>query len=256
MLTESGMDIKASIGSYWHSRSDTYDKFPASKSEEEEKVAYRSVMQKCFKENGLRILDVGTGTGFIALMLAEMGHEPTGLDMAEGMIDKARRKASEYGYRVKFQLGDAENLPFANAFFDAVICRYLLWTLPNPWKALSEWIRVIKPDGKIVGIEGKWGDCSLKGVFKRLSRQLGILLYEKSNPRKLGYDSETTRKLPLCNGLTPEKAIRLFEGKGLGDISVEILNEVRDIQARNMPFLYRAALPPPTFLIKGNRKEK
>ena len=248
------MKIKANISTYWHKRSNTYDKFPVSRSVEEEKGAYCSVLKGFFNGNKLKILDVGTGTGFMALMLAEMGHDTTGLDLTESMLERARQKTRGNGHRVNFQLGDAENLPFDDDFFDAVVCRYLLWTLPDPWRALGEWYRVIKPGGSIICIEGQWRDSSLKGRLKRLSRQLGILLYEKTNPRKLGYDKKTANRLPFRSGLTPEEAIGLFRAKGLTNISTERLTDVRDIQARNMPLLYRVAMPPSTFLIKGERR--
>lgn len=249
------MDTKASISAYWHGRSSTYDEFPVSRSEEQEKAAYLSILQRYLNGNKLKVLDVGTGTGFLALMLAEMGHEIIGLDMAEGMLEKARQRTHGNGQRVSFQLGDAEDLPLEDASFDAVVCRYLLWTLPDPRRALGEWCRVVRPGGSIMCIEGRWQYTSLKGRLKRLSRRLGILLYEKANPFKLGYDEETANQLPFRNGLTPEEAIGLFQEKGLTNITTETLFDVRNVQRRNMPLLYRLAMSPPLFLIKGEKSQ-
>ena len=254
VLREFERDIKGYISTYWNKRSNTYDIFPIAHSEEEEKAAYCSILKRFYNGNRLEILDVGTGTGFMALMLAEMGHKTTGLDITEAMLEKARQKANGNSQRVSFQIGDAENLPFDNASFDAIVSRYLLWTLPDPWRALQEWHRVISPGGTIISVEGQWRDGSLKGRLKKMSRQLGILFYEKTNPRKLGYDNETNQRLPFSSGLTPEKAIALFQGCGLVNISTEPLVDIRNIQARNMPILYRLALPPPMFLIKGEKR--
>lgn len=249
------VDIKANISAYWHGRSSTYDKFPASHSEVQEKMAYRCVLEGFVNGHGLKILDIGTGTGFMASILAEMGHEIIGLDMAEGMLEKARQKTQGNGHRVSFQLGDAEDLPFEGASFDTVVCRYLLWTLPEPRRALGEWCRVVRPGGSIICIEGPWRYTSIKGRLKRLSRQLGILFHDRANPRKLGYDRETADRLPFRNGLTLEEATGLFREKGLTNIASETLSEVRNIQARNMPLLYRLAMSPPTFLIKGEKAQ-
>lgn len=226
---EFGVEIKISIYAYWHMRSNTYDKFPISRSEDEKKTAYCSVLKRFINGDKLKVLDVGTGTGFLALMLAQMGYDTIGLDLTEGMLEKARQKVAGNGYRVSFKLGDAENLPFDDASFDAIVCRYLLWTLPDPWRALSGWRRAIKPGGSIICIEGQWQNSSLKGRLKRL---------------------------PFHNGLTPEDTIGLFQESGLTNITTETLSNVRNVQARNMPLFYRMAIPPPLFLIKGERRNK
>jgi ubiquinone/menaquinone biosynthesis C-methylase UbiE len=247
------MEIKGNIKLYWNTRSATYDKYPVSRSEEEERSAYRDVLKRSLSGNRLKILDVGTGTGFIALILSEMGHKITGIDIAEKMLEIARQKTRGNGHNVSFQLGDVESLSFDNTSFDVVVCRYLLWTLPNPWEALNEWHRVVKPGGSILCIEGKWHDSSLRDRFKRFNRQMGLLLYERANPRKLGYNKRISNQLPFCNGLTPEEAAELFKRKGLTDISIEMLSDIRNIQAHNMPLLYKLAMPPATFLIRGKR---
>jgi ubiquinone/menaquinone biosynthesis C-methylase UbiE len=253
LTVELETEIKTGIQRYWHERSATYDRYPACHSDEAEKLAYQRVLKMRLNGNSLNILDVGTGTGFMALILAKLGYRVTGLDFAEGMIARAQKVADQEGQRVAFQVGDAGHLPFPDASFDVVICRYLLWTLPDPQQVLQEWVRVIKPGGKIIAIEGKWKTRSLKSWAKRLSRQMGILIYEKTNPRKLGYDTVIQSKLPFNNGLSAKEATCLFLAQGLGNISVEVLHEIRDVQVRNMSFFYRAALPPPTFLISGER---
>ena len=163
MLREFERDIKGDVSTYWTKRSNTYDVFPVPNSEEDERAAYCSVLKRFYNGNRLEILDVGTGTGFMALMLAEMGHKTTGLDITEAMLDKARQKANGNNQRISFQVGDAENLPFDDASFDAIVSRYLIWTLPDPLRALREWLRVIRPGGTIICIEGQWKDDSLKG---------------------------------------------------------------------------------------------
>ncbi|MEW6034319.1 MAG: class I SAM-dependent methyltransferase [Chloroflexota bacterium] len=247
-------DAKVNIREYWHRRSDTYDKLPAPRPQEE-RVAYKRILEGVLKGDKLSILDVGTGTGFLALLLAEMGHDVTGLDLTEGMLEKARDKATESGLSIRFELGDAEELPFEDELFDAVVCNYLLWTLPRPSEALREWIRVTRRGGRIVVIDGKWQDSSIIGRLRGLSRQLGILIYARSNPRRFGYRKGINEILPFPGGVTPEKATDLFRQLGLGNISVRTLDEVREIRRRDMPLLYRLAYSYPTFLIKGDRLE-
>jgi ubiquinone/menaquinone biosynthesis C-methylase UbiE len=63
------------------------------------------------------VLDVGCGTGFLALQLASLGHRATGVDMADEMLRLARAKAAAEGVSVRFELGDAEQLPYSDAQF-------------------------------------------------------------------------------------------------------------------------------------------
>ena len=115
---------------------------------EAEMAAWKNFFSKELGEKRLRILDVGTGTGFLSLSLAEIGHEVVGIDLAEGMISSARKIADDRGLDLDLMVGDAESLDFDDDSFDVVVSRWVLWTLPDPEKAISEWMRVLKPGGR------------------------------------------------------------------------------------------------------------
>ena len=246
--------IKASIKESWQRRSETYDALSIP-GLEDEASAYRSTYKKAlasvFNNSKLKILDVGTGTGFLAFLLAEMGHELTALDLTEGMLEKARTNAAKAGISLRFQLGDAENLPFGDGTFDAVVCRHVLWTLPKPANALKEWIRVTKHGGQIVAIEGKWRDASAIGRLRELTRRLGILLHRRLSPGRFIYGKEVKRSLPFHDGLTIDMAIDLFRQVGLGNIWAYPLQEVKDIQRKNQPLLCKATSSYTMFLVSG-----
>ncbi len=116
------MDVKRRIKEYWDNRGESYDRSPGHVCLPD---IWRKVLSEVF-DGKMRILDVGTGTGFLALILAELGHEVVGLDLSEGMLRVARKKAKQRGLKIQFKLGDAENLPFKDESFDAVICRHLI----------------------------------------------------------------------------------------------------------------------------------
>jgi ubiquinone/menaquinone biosynthesis C-methylase UbiE len=108
--------------------------------------------------------DVGTGTGQFAVYLAQNGFDVTGIDISEKMIVNAKRYAAQEGLGIKFDTGDAEHLNFADNFFDVVVSRNLLWTLPDPEKALREWKRVLKPGGRLIVSDGFWMNTTWKRI--------------------------------------------------------------------------------------------
>jgi ubiquinone/menaquinone biosynthesis C-methylase UbiE len=99
-----------------------------------------------------RVLDIASGTGTSALFLAErFGCEVVGVDYGSHNVEQSNAAASARGWdkRVCFRTGDAEGLPFPDAFFDAVICECAFCTFPNKTAAADEFARVLRSDGGI-----------------------------------------------------------------------------------------------------------
>ena len=103
------------------------------------------------------ILDIGCGTGSLSLLMADMGHTVTGCDLAPAMIAKARAKAAAAGLAIDFQVMDAAAPSLAPAEFDALVCRHVLWALPRPAEVLRRWAALLRPAGRLVLVEGRWG---------------------------------------------------------------------------------------------------
>ncbi|XRP97184.1 class I SAM-dependent methyltransferase [Methanocaldococcus sp. 16A] len=178
------MDIKEYIKSRWDHHAKNYDDIPAHGiNSEKDKKVIKNALQNILGK-GKKVLDVGCGTGFLSLILAELGHEVIGVDISEGMISKAKKKAKEKGYDILFMIADAENLPFENNSFDAVVERHILWTLPNPEKAISGWSKLLKNGGKLILIESE---------------------KKEENIASHHYNEEIAKKLPFSNGIDLEK---------------------------------------------------
>jgi len=108
------------------------------------------------KDKALSILDVGTGTGYFALLLSRQGHTVTGIDLTPAMLEEARKNCEDFGISAEFLEMDAQSLSFEDHSFDAVISRNLTWTLPDPERAYREWLRVLKPGGILLNFDADY----------------------------------------------------------------------------------------------------
>lgn len=96
-----------------------------------------------------RLLDIGCGSGQSAIPAARMGHNVTGIDIAENLIEYANEVANAEGLDATFDVGDAEDLPYENNSFDVVITMIGAMFAPRPEKVASEIARVLRPGGKL-----------------------------------------------------------------------------------------------------------
>ena len=98
---------------------------------------------------GQRVLDVGCGTGVVALTAGRRGATVTGADLTPALLASARVNADLAGLAIEFQEADVEALPFADASFDVVLSQFGHMFGPRPAIALSEMLRVLQPGGTI-----------------------------------------------------------------------------------------------------------
>ena len=104
----------------------------------------------------LDILDIGTGTGFFCFLLAAEGHHLTGIDLAEEMIEGARRTGKLLGLEADFCVMDAEDPDFAPHSFDAIITRNLTTFLPNLPQAYRRWRDLLRDGGVLINFDGDY----------------------------------------------------------------------------------------------------
>jgi SAM-dependent methyltransferase len=98
---------------------------------------------------GQKVLDVGSGTGVVALTAARTGATVTGSDLSPELLQHARRNAELAGLDVPFQEADVENLPFDDAEFDVILSQFGHMFGPQANQTLNEMLRVLKPGGTI-----------------------------------------------------------------------------------------------------------
>jgi ubiquinone/menaquinone biosynthesis C-methylase UbiE len=96
-----------------------------------------------------RVLDVATGSGNAALAAARRGCEVIGIDYVPALLERARERTVSEGVAARFEDGDAEAIPFADASFDVVTSVFGAMFAPNQEQTASELARVTKPGGRI-----------------------------------------------------------------------------------------------------------
>lgn len=114
---------------------------------------------------GARVLDIACGTGNTAIPLAKRGTVVTGVDIAPNLLAQARERAAAEHLAIDFDEGDAEDLPYPDGSFDAVITMFGAMFAPRPQLVASEIARVLKSGGLLA--MGNWNPASFTGqMFK------------------------------------------------------------------------------------------
>jgi SAM-dependent methyltransferase len=116
---------------------------------------------------GSRVLDVACGTGNTAIPLARNGCQVTGVDIATNLLEQARARAAAERLTIQFDEGDAEQLPYGNASFDAVTTMFGAMFAPRPELVAHEFARVLRPGGLLA--MGNWNPASFTGAMFRMS---------------------------------------------------------------------------------------
>src|SRR5215217_1686284 len=102
----------------------------------------------CSRASG-QVLEVAVGTGRNFPFYAE-GVRLTGIDLSPAMLEIARKRADELGVDADLREGDAQQLPFADASFDTVVCTLSLCNIPDDRRAIAEMKRVLRPGGRLL----------------------------------------------------------------------------------------------------------
>ena len=119
------------------------------------RAAWTALLARHLPTAPSRVADLGCGTGSLTLLVAGLGHQVVGVDFSEQMLTRAKTKLKAHP-DIGFVRGDAARPPLRDHSFDVVLSRHVLWALPDPAAAVDRWIRLLRPDGRLVLIEGRW----------------------------------------------------------------------------------------------------
>jgi SAM-dependent methyltransferase len=121
--------------------------------------------------SGERILDLSTGTGWTSRVVARRGARVVGADIAADLLASARARADVEGLAIDYQIGDAEDLPFRDGEFDAVVSTFGVMFASRPEAAAAELARVCRSGGRIALTTWMW-DGSLPKMFAVMKRYM------------------------------------------------------------------------------------
>ena len=188
---------------------------------------------------GLKWLDIGCGTGALtqAILTLTDPANVTGLDRSEAFIDFARERLSDE--RATFKVGDAQSLPFDNASFDSAVSGLVLNFVPEPDKAVAEWLRVVRPGGNVAAYIWDYAD------------KMEMMRYLWDGAVALNPDARALDEAVRCSICQPEPLAELFTGAGLHDVEVRAIDaptHFRDFDDYWSPFLGGHA-PAPSYVM-------
>ncbi|WP_341716270.1 class I SAM-dependent methyltransferase [Micromonospora sp. FIMYZ51] len=212
------MSVQERINDYWTGRAPDYDAYQQRPDRfADDQAAWSRIWAQALPAAPLDVLDVGTGTGQVAMVLAGLGHRVTGIDLAEGMLDQARRHAATIDNGPVITYGDAVAPDFPAASFDAVTSRYLMWTLREPQTAVANWARLLRPGGTIAVVDSTWFPNGLDNASENFAEH---------------YDPQVQAALPLATATSIDKTVAVLAEAGLTKVTVTPLTSIYELDQR------------------------
>ena len=235
---------------YWTARA--HDFGTVRKNELRDEISGRWTAEICARFPGdgpLDILDVGTGTGYFAILLSRLGHRLTGVDLTASMLEEARQAAGAEGVAPVFRLMDAQALDFPDGSFDAVVTRNLTWTLPNPEKAYREWFRVLRPGGVLINFDADYARNVRNGNQKASATTAsGVYGHVGVTPELSRENAEITLSMPAADHERPAWDGELAEKTGFAAWEADLTAGARILRERDLSdaplFLFAAVKGP------------
>lgn len=153
------MDLQERINRYWSKRSDEFADARYQEFHSDKKIKWLDVIRRYIpKKKEIRALDIGTGTGFFAFCLRDLGCKVTGIDASDAMIENAKKLSRDLNYNdIDFLSMDAQKLKFDNNSFDFIFTRNVTWILPDPVAAYEEMYRVLDTGGRLLNFDANYG---------------------------------------------------------------------------------------------------
>lgn len=222
------------------------------------KQAYHDLLRPYLAHNEkYKILDIGTGSGFIATLLAEKGNEVIGVDFSDKMLGEAAYCAEKLGLKIQFIEAKADELPFEDSSFDVVICRNVTWLMQAPKKAFLEWHRVLRKAGKLIYIDANWNLYRYDDNEKERFYKNREALSNMGEKKLYGYGHSSTVLIDKLSDELPFSKLRRpeWDQENLNQFGFDILavkENISQFVSTNVERLREATTP--MFMVVAQKK--
>lgn len=178
------------------------------------------------KKSEVRVLDIGTGPGFFAILLAREGYDVTAIDCTEEMLREARKNAGGLAECIHWQVMDAQQLNLADQNFDLVLSRNLTWVLEEPERAYAEWFRVLRPGGILLNFDANWyrylyDEEMRKGYEADRAATLEQQVRDEYVNTDIDAMETIARAVPLSRTVRPAWDEKVLHSVGFSDIQID-----------------------------------
>ena len=213
------------IGEYWNSRAQGYSDTINEQFEGEVYTYYRKYLKNCApKGEKLNCVDMGCGPGYFSILLSKMGHNVVAFDFSDGMLEKARENFKAMDVSPTIKQGDVQNPQFEDESIDYIVSRNLIWNLEEPQKAYKEWVRILKPGGRILIFDANHYLHYFDEDYKKARE--AIKNKDDRHEHMNGVDptpiNDIARELPLSKEHRPQWDINKMLSLGMDNLKVSV----------------------------------
>jgi ubiquinone/menaquinone biosynthesis C-methylase UbiE len=214
------------IGDYWSLRSKGFSDHVLEHMESDMNGIYIKRIHEFTNEGKKDVLDLGCGPGLFSIILGKEGHNVTAVDYSKGMVDIAKQNCNDQNISANILRMDAQKLEFPDNSFDLIVSRKLVWNLERPKHAYQEWLRVLRPRGKMILFDGNYFlnlyDDNYKKPFEEFiknNKQEEPRDYQGADPKIL---HDIAKELPLSKQRRPQWDVDTFLNLGVKSVKIDI----------------------------------
>lgn len=236
---ENDTRLAEELGDYWNGRAQSYSNGVLGELGDERKLLWSAALEEASRGVVLdaamdgrapQACDLGCGPGFFSVLLSELGFSVAAVDASPQMIEHAQDNIARAvpGGDVAFHVCDLLSLPFPDDTFDLCVSRNVTWLMRHPQEAYAEWLRVLKPGGKLVAYDANWYRYLFDPAVaaRRAADQSENVLEGWDDDAQATSDEEKrceelARSLPLTPVLRPAWDLQTLEELGVSRCSAD-----------------------------------